>query len=135
MYKILARQMLAPNMHLLKVYSPDIARKAKPGNFALLIPDEKGERVPLTISDRDIEEGSVTSIFMEVGATTCKLAQLNAGDSIMAHVGPLGLPTEIKKLRNRSLRWWLLWYWRYLSHYKGIKRGGEPGYFCYRGQE
>jgi ferredoxin--NADP+ reductase len=96
MYKILARQMLVPNMHLLKVYSPDIARKAKPGNFALLIPDEKGERIPLSISDWDIEEGSVTSIFMEVGATTCKLAQLKAGDSIMAHVGPLGLPTEIK---------------------------------------
>ena len=96
MYKILARQMIVPNMHLLKVYSPGIARKAEPGNFVLLIPDENGERIPLTISDWDIEEGSVTSIFMEVGATTRKLAQLNAGDSIEAHVGPLGLPTEIK---------------------------------------
>ncbi len=96
MNKVLARQMLVPNMHLLKVYSPDIARKAEPGNFVILIPDESGERIPLTISDWDIEEGSVTSIFMEVGATTRKLAQLNAGDSIEAHVGPLGLPTEIK---------------------------------------
>lgn len=96
MNKVLARQMIVPNMHLLKVYSPDIARKAKPGNFVILIPDENGERIPLTISDWDIEDGSVTSIFMEVGATTRKLAQLNAGDSIEAHVGPLGLPTEIK---------------------------------------
>lgn len=96
MYKILARQMLVPNMHLLKVHSPDIARKAEPGNFILLIPDENGERIPLTISDWDREEGSVTSIFMEVGATTHKLALLAPGDSISAHVGPLGLPTEIK---------------------------------------
>lgn len=96
MYKVLARQMIVPNMHILKVYSPDIARKAEPGNFVLLIPDENGERIPLTMSDWDIEEGSITSIFMEVGATTRKLAQLNAGDSINAYVGPLGLPTEIK---------------------------------------
>lgn len=96
MYKILARQMLVPNIHLLKVYSPDIARKAEPGHFVLLIPDEMGERIPLTISDWDREEGSVTSIFMEVGATTRKLALLNSGDSISAHVGPMGLPTEIK---------------------------------------
>jgi ferredoxin--NADP+ reductase len=96
MYKILARQMLVPNMHLLKVHSPDIARKAEPGNFILLIPDENGERIPLTISDWDREEGSVTSIFMEVGATTHKLALLASGDSISAHVGPLGLPAEIK---------------------------------------
>lgn len=96
MIKVLARQMLVPNMHLLRVYSPDIARKAEPGNFVILIPDENGERVPLTISDWDTEEGSVTSIFMEVGATTRKLALLNSGDSIEAYVGPLGLPTEIK---------------------------------------
>jgi len=97
MYKVLTRQMLVPNMHLLEVYSPDIARKAEPGNFVLLIPDENGERIPLTISDWDIEAGSVTSIFMEVGATTRKLAMLKAGDSIEAYVGPLGVPTEIKK--------------------------------------
>lgn len=96
MYKVLARQMIVPNMHILKVYYPDMARKAEPGNFVLLIPDENGERIPLTMSDWDIEEGSITSIFMEVGATTRKLAQLNAGDSINAYVGPLGLPTEIK---------------------------------------
>lgn len=96
MYKVLARQMIVPNMHILKVYSPDMAMKAEPGNFVLLIPDENGERIPLTMSDWDIEEGSITSIFMEVGATTRKLAQLNAGDSINAYVGPLGLPTEIK---------------------------------------
>jgi len=96
MYKILARQMLVPNMHLLKVYSPDIARKAQAGQFVLLIPDENGERIPLTISDWDVKEGSVTSIFVEVGATTRKLARLNSGDSIETYVGPLGLPTEIK---------------------------------------
>lgn len=96
MYKVLARQMIVPNMHFLKVYSPEIARKAEPGHFVVLIPDKNGERIPLTIADWDLEEGSVTSIFMEVGATTCKLAQLNPGDSIEAYVGPLGLPTEIK---------------------------------------
>ncbi len=59
--------------------------------------NERGERIPLTIADWDREEGSITVVFMEVGTTTHRLAQLGAGDSIADFIGPLGLPSEIEK--------------------------------------
>lgn len=96
MYKILERQDLAPVVHLFKIEAPEVARKAQPGQFVIVRIDEKGERIPLTFADWDAGSGSVTIIFMEAGATTCRLARLNAGDSIENFVGPLGLPTHIE---------------------------------------
>ncbi len=98
MYKILWQQDLVPNIHLLKVEAPAIAKKAQPGQFVVLITDEHGERIPMTIFDWDEEEGSVTIVFMEVGTTTRKLASLKSGDFIAHFVGPLGLPAHIEKL-------------------------------------
>ena len=97
MYRILAREDLAPNIHLFKVEAPGVAQKAQPGQFVIIRSDEKGERIPLTIADWDEGAGSVTIVFMEVGATTRKLALLDAGDTILNFVGPLGCPTEIEK--------------------------------------
>jgi ferredoxin--NADP+ reductase len=91
------RQDLVPNIHLFKLDAPAIAKKAQPGQFVMVRIDEKGERIPLTIADWNREEGSVTIVFMEVGATTHRLATLNAGDSIANFVGPLGVPTHIEK--------------------------------------
>ena len=98
MYEILLKQDLVPNIHLLKVAAPAVAKKAQPGQFVVIRTDERGERIPLTIADWDEEEGSVTVVFMEVGTTTRKLAQLKAGDFIANFVGPLGLPSHIEKL-------------------------------------
>ena len=97
MYKILLRQDLVPNIHLFKLDAPAIAKKAQPGQFVMVRIDEKGERIPLTIADWDRKEGSVTIVFMEVGATTHRLATLKAGDSLANFVGPLGIPTHIEK--------------------------------------
>jgi ferredoxin--NADP+ reductase len=97
MYRILAREDLTPNIHLFKVEAPLVAKKAQPGQFVVVRSDERGERIPLTIADWDKEEENVTIVFMEVGTTTRKLALLNAGDSILDFVGPLGRPTEIEK--------------------------------------
>jgi ferredoxin--NADP+ reductase len=97
LYKILLRQDLVPNIHLFKLDAPAIAKKAQPGQFVVVRIDEKGERIPLTIADWDRKEGSVTIVFMEVGATTHRLATLKAGDSIANFVGPLGIPTRIEK--------------------------------------
>lgn len=96
-YKILLKEDLVPNIHLLKVEAPAIARKAQPGQFVVLRIDEKGERIPLTIADWDREKGSITVVFMEVGTTTHRLALLKTGDYIANFVGPLGLPTHIEK--------------------------------------
>jgi len=97
MYKIMSRETLVPNNHLFKVEAPTVARKAQAGQFVIIMIDEKGERIPLTIADWDREEGSITIVFMEVGVTTRKLAQLKAGDSIANFIGPLGEPSYIDK--------------------------------------
>jgi ferredoxin/flavodoxin---NADP+ reductase len=99
-YKILEHQDLAPSIHLFKIEAPQLARKAQAGQFVIIRIDERGERIPLTLADWDSENGSITIIFMEVGATTCRLARLKTGDSIENLAGPLGLPTHIEKLGN-----------------------------------
>jgi NAD(P)H-flavin reductase len=95
MAKILDRRRLVPNLHLIEVHAPEVARKCEPGQFVILMPDEKGERIPLSIADFDAEKGNVTSVFLCVGTSTHKLAALKAGDELPVYVGPLGRPSEI----------------------------------------
>jgi NAD(P)H-flavin reductase len=95
LYKIVEKQELVPNMHLIQVEAPAVAKKARPGQFVIITIDEKGERIPLTIADWDREGGSITIVFMEVGTSTQRLATFHAGDSIYSLVGPLGIPTHI----------------------------------------
>jgi len=94
MPRILRRERLVPNIHLLEVEAPEIARKAQPGQFVIVMPDERGERIPLTIADWDRDRGTVTSVFMAVGTSTRKLALLNPGETVPIFAGPLGLPSE-----------------------------------------
>ncbi len=96
MYELIERRMIVPNLHVLTVEAPDVAETAQPGNFVIVRPDEFGERMPLSIADWNRGEGTVTSIFMQVGASTGKLARLKPGDSIPTYAGPLGKETEIK---------------------------------------
>jgi len=95
MFKILKKQELAPKIKLMDVSAPEIARKAKPGQFVVLRVDDKGERFPLTLVDWNCEEGWIRLIFQEVGVSTIKLGSLSVGDSILDVVGPLGTPSEI----------------------------------------
>ncbi len=97
MFKIVTKEILAPAIKLFKVSAPEIAAKARPGQFIILRLDEKGERIPLTIADFDRENGWLTLIFQEVGRSTRELGELSAGDSILDLVGPLGKPSEIGK--------------------------------------
>jgi len=78
------------------VSAPDISRKTKPGQFVVLMVSEKGERIPLTIVDKDTSRGSIKLILQEAGLTTKLLGKLDTGDSLYALVGPLGHATEIK---------------------------------------
>jgi NAD(P)H-flavin reductase len=94
MNRVIAREMIVPNMHLLTVEVPDVARKIEPGQFVIVRADEDGERIPLSVADFDREQGTITIVFMEVGASTGVLAGLKAGDSIPTCVGPLGNATE-----------------------------------------
>lgn len=100
MYKILEKKELNSNVTRMKILAPLIAAKALPGQFIILRVDEKGERIPLTISDYDRDEGSISIIFQIVGATTFALNKLNEGDYILDFVGPLGNPTNLSDLNN-----------------------------------
>jgi ferredoxin--NADP+ reductase len=97
MYQILEKKVLSENVKLMKIKAPLIANKAQPGQFIILRIDEKGERIPLTIADFDRKKGTITIIFLEVGKTTKQLGTLNVGDSLENFVGPLGMPSEVKK--------------------------------------
>ncbi len=97
MFKVIASRMIVPNMHLLTLEAPDVAKMAQPGQFVILIISEEGERTPLSISDWDKEMGTVTVVFMNIGHTTDQLASLKAGDCISTVVGPLGNASEIEK--------------------------------------
>ncbi len=94
-YKILKKQELAPKIKLFEVHAPEIAEKAKPGQFIILMTDESGERIPLTIADYDAKIGTVSLVFNEVGKTTKQLGRFEEGDFIPNIAGPLGNPSEI----------------------------------------
>ncbi|UCH31387.1 MAG: sulfide/dihydroorotate dehydrogenase-like FAD/NAD-binding protein [Candidatus Bathyarchaeota archaeon] len=97
MHKIIATKELAPKIKLFQVHAPNIAAKAKPGQFIILILDEKGERIPLTIAGFDDKKGTLSFAFNEVGKTTKQLGCYKEGDNISSIVGPLGNPSEIRK--------------------------------------
>jgi NAD(P)H-flavin reductase len=94
-YKILKREQVVPNIHLLVVESEFIHKNAQAGEFVVVRADERGERIPLNLVDW--HEKSVTMLFMEVGTSTRKLATMNSGDEIATLAGPLGKPTEMVK--------------------------------------
>jgi len=95
-YKIVTKKELAPKETLFEIEAPDIAAKAQPGQFVIVIIGEKGERVPLTICDYDKAKGTVSFAFHEVGKTTKELGNLAEGDALENVTGPLGNPSEIK---------------------------------------
>jgi ferredoxin--NADP+ reductase len=99
-YEIVAKKELAPKIKLFEVCAPEIAEKARPGQFVIVIIDEKGERIPLTIAGYDAKRGTVTFAFNEVGKTTKQLGLMNVGDCIWNITGPLGVPSEIKDFGN-----------------------------------
>lgn len=100
MYRILKRKELNPTVTLLEVEAPQVAAKAKAGQFVILRTDGNGERIPLTIAGSDPARGAVTVIFQIVGGTTEKLNHIPEGGFLHDFVGPLGKATEIEGLHR-----------------------------------
>jgi len=98
MFKILYKQSLSDIVTLLRVAAPEIARRAKPGQFVVLRINEQGERIPLTIASQNELDGTIEIIFQSVGKTTLELASLEVSDYIKDVLGPLGHPTDIQNL-------------------------------------
>ncbi len=98
MFEIAKKIQLSHSVALFKIKAPKIAQKRRAGQFIILRLNEYGERIPLTIVDSDTTEGTITIISQELGKTTGMLGALGEGDNILDVVGPLGNPTEIKKI-------------------------------------
>lgn len=96
MPEIVSLRELAPKIKLFEIEAPEIADKARPGQFIIMVTEEKGERIPLTIADIDSEKGTISFVFNEVGKTTKQLGYFRKGDVIPNVLGPLGTPSEIK---------------------------------------
>lgn len=99
-YKIVKKEMLNPQIFLMEIEAPLVAKKVEPGQFIILRIDEFGERVPFTVADFDREKGTVTVIIQIVGKTTTDLAKLETGDYISDFAGPLGQPTPLDGLKK-----------------------------------
>jgi NAD(P)H-flavin reductase len=95
MFEIMDRKQLVTGIVSITVRAPDITRAHRPGQFVILRIDETGERIPLTVADKDAEGGTITLIFQEVGRTTYQLARMAPGSALLDLAGPLGQPTEI----------------------------------------
>ncbi|MHA2305750.1 MAG: sulfide/dihydroorotate dehydrogenase-like FAD/NAD-binding protein [Candidatus Hodarchaeales archaeon] len=94
-FKIVEKIECVPNFYKFVVSVPNIARKIEPGQFILVMPDEKSERIPLTLADWDKEAGTITFFVQEVGLSTTKMAFMENNDSFFSIVGPLGEPAYV----------------------------------------
>jgi ferredoxin--NADP+ reductase len=94
MHRVIENRRIAPNTYLLRVEEPEIVKRIMPGQFVIVMPEHRSERVPLSVGDWD--ESSITIVYLVVGTSTRKLCEVKEGECLPAVVGPLGIPTEIE---------------------------------------
>ncbi|MBP5217856.1 MAG: sulfide/dihydroorotate dehydrogenase-like FAD/NAD-binding protein [Bacteroidales bacterium] len=104
MFKIITREMLTPNICKMVVEAPRIAKAALPGQFLIVRSDEKGERIPLTISDYDREAGTVTIVTQLIGASSAAIIAKEEGEFFSDVVGPLGNPSAFVHESEEELK-------------------------------
>ena len=102
--KILRKEELAPNIYLFDIYAPKVAASAKPGQFIILIADKYSERIPLTISDYNVEKGSVQIVVQASGESTKKIAAFEEGQNFKDFVGPLGHSSDFCEIDLETLK-------------------------------
>ncbi|MBO5862167.1 MAG: sulfide/dihydroorotate dehydrogenase-like FAD/NAD-binding protein [Bacteroidales bacterium] len=104
MYKIVSKEMLTPTICRMKVEAPRLAKAANPGQFLIVRADEKGERIPLTISDYDKEAGTITIVTQQIGASSSEIISYEEGECFADVVGPLGIPSEFIEMSEEELK-------------------------------
>ncbi|NLY36602.1 MAG: sulfide/dihydroorotate dehydrogenase-like FAD/NAD-binding protein [Tissierellia bacterium] len=104
MYKIVKKEVLAPNIFSMDIEAPRVAKSAQPGQFVIIIDNEKGERVPLTICDYDAQKGTVQIVVQAMGKSTKDMAAMEEGDYFKDFVGPLGKASEFVHMDLEELR-------------------------------
>lgn len=94
MFRIVEKRLLAPDIWLMNVEAPRVARAAQPGQFVIVRGTEDGERIPLTVADYDREKGTVSIVIQAVGASTRKIVAVGEGSGLADFAGPLGQASE-----------------------------------------
>lgn len=96
--------MLTPTICRMKVYAPRLAAAALPGQFLIVRATEKGERIPLTISDYDKDAGTVTIVTQQIGASSSEIIAFEQGEAFSDVVGPLGIPSDFTEMTEEELK-------------------------------
>ena len=104
MFRIVKKEKLNPVVYRMEVEAPRVAESALPGQFLIVRTEEKGERVPLTISDYDPEKGTVTIVIQEIGASTEDICAFEEGQAFADVVGPLGMPSDFTEMSDEALK-------------------------------
>ena len=102
MFTIVRKEELAQDTFLFEIEAPRLAKSALPGQFLIVKMTEKSERIPLTISDYDVEKGTIIIVFKAIGKSTRIMAEYNVGDKFADVVGPLGKPSEFVHLTDEE---------------------------------
>ena len=118
MFEIVTKEMLTPAICRMKVRAPRLAAAAQPGQFLIVRADEKGERIPLTISDYDRTEGTVTIVTQRIGASSSDIISFEPGESFADVVGPLGCASEFVEMTPEQLA-------HLFEPYRTTKSGGS----------
>jgi len=103
MFRIITKEMLTPTICRMVVEAPRLAKAAKPGQFLIVRTDEKGERIPLTISDYDAAKGTITIVIQSIGASSRDIISLGEGGFFEDVVGPLGICSEFVSMPSKEL--------------------------------
>lgn len=101
MKKIVKKSKVGDGVWEYELEAPLIAEASDPGQFVILRLHEKGERIPLTIADTNLEKGTVSIVVQSAGKSTIELNRdFFEGDKIHDLAGPLGNPSEIENYGN-----------------------------------
>lgn len=96
MNRIVSKEQFSEKVTKLVVEAPLIAKARRAGHFVIVRCGDNGERIPLTIVDSDVKQGTITLVIQAVGDSTKKICALNPGDTLTDVVGPLGQATRIE---------------------------------------
>ena len=125
-FEIVTREDFSDVTYLLEVRHPLMAKAAKPGQFVIVMLNEQGERIPLTIADFDRNKGTITLVIQAVGKTTKQMQQeCQVGTSLYGMVGPMGIPSPISHAK-RWCAWAAAWAWRRSSRRRAASRKAAP---------
>ena len=79
------------------VHSPLIAKAAKAGQFVRVLGWDRGELIPLTLADWDVDAGTIGLVVQGLGSSSMAINNMQTGEAFAGIAGPLGMPSVIRR--------------------------------------